>query len=60
MFVIPAPGLTVVDPAMLGTPDAFLPPEGREVQPSEYWTRRLRDGDVTERTADAAADQPSS
>jgi hypothetical protein len=48
MFVIPAPGLKIPDPAMRGTPDYYLPAEGREVQPSDYWTRRLRDGDVSE------------
>ena len=58
MFVKPADGLRVVDPAMLGTPDDFLPAEGREVQPSEYWTRRLRDGDVVAGTP-PAADQPA-
>jgi len=48
MFVVPAAGLTIPDPAMQGTPDYYLPPEGREVQPSDYWARRVRDGDVTE------------
>lgn len=54
MFVIPAknplsevsgmpPRLKVRDPDLGG----HLPDEGREVPPSEYWTRRLRDGDVT-------------
>jgi hypothetical protein len=48
MYVVPAAGLTIPDPAMQGTPDYYLPPEGREVQPSGYWTRRLIGGDVTE------------
>lgn len=47
MFVIPAPGMKVPDPAMQGTPDYFLPPQGRSVQPSDYWHRRVRDRDVT-------------
>lgn len=46
MYIAPAAGLIIPDPSMRGTPDYHLPPEGREVEPSEYWTRRLRDGDV--------------
>lgn len=46
IYVIPHPGFSIPDPAMAGTPDYRLPEEGREVQPSEYWTRRERDGDV--------------
>jgi hypothetical protein len=46
MFIAPTDGLLIPDPSMRGTPDYFLPTEGREVEPSEYWTRRLRDGDV--------------
>ena len=42
MKLKPAPGLVVRDP-VLGD---VLPPEGREVTPSDYWHRRLRDGDV--------------
>jgi len=48
MYVIPKPGYLIPDPAMAGTPDDFLPADGREVEAGEYWTRRLRDGDVTE------------
>jgi hypothetical protein len=48
MYVIPREGFKVPDPAQRGTPDYHLPAEGREVQPSDYWTRRLRDGDVSE------------
>lgn len=44
MYVKPAAGLTIVDPLLRD----HLPPEGREVQPSEYWTRRIRDQDVIE------------
>lgn len=50
IYVIPRVGFSIPDPAMAGTPDYRLPAEGREVQPSEYWTRRLRDGDVVEGT----------
>ena len=46
MFVVPASGLRIPDPSQRGTPAYFLPPEGREVVPDDYWTRRLRDGDV--------------
>lgn len=46
MYVKPAQGLSIPDPAMRGTPDYYLPTEGRQVQESDYWTRRLRDGDV--------------
>ena len=45
VFLIPAAGLRVVDPAN-GEP---LPPEGREVSGNEtHWLRRKREGDVTE------------
>jgi hypothetical protein len=47
MYVIPAPGLKVPDPARFNTPEDHLPPEGREVEPSGYWTRRLMEGGVT-------------
>ncbi len=57
MHITPAPGLQIVDPARAGTPDDFLPPEGREVEPSDYWTRRLRDGDV-HMSAPAASSDP--
>lgn len=44
MYVIPAEGLTVPDPTLRD----HLPPVGRDIAPSEYWTRRLLDGDVSE------------
>ena len=47
MYVVPAQDMKIVDPAQMSTPDVFLPPTGREVQASDYWHRRLRDGDVT-------------
>lgn len=42
MFVKPAPGKMVRDPDLLD----LLPEEGREVPSSDFWNRRLRDGDV--------------
>jgi len=42
MFVKPAPGLQVRDPVTKFP----LPPEGREVQPTSYWLRRVASGDV--------------
>jgi hypothetical protein len=50
MYVIPAEGLTVPDPVLRD----HLPPEGREVTPSEYWIRRIADGDVKEGKPPAA------
>jgi hypothetical protein len=46
MFVKPTAGRTVPDP---DRGDA-LPPEGREVEPTQYWQRRVNDGDVAEGT----------
>lgn len=46
MFVKPAPGRTVPDPDRGDT----LPPEGRDVEPTQYWQRRVNDGDVVEAT----------
>ena len=47
MYIRPATdGAKVPDPAMRGTPAYYLPPEGREVEYSDYWVRRVRDGDV--------------
>lgn len=43
IFVRPKAGLLVPDPA---TKD-FLPEEGRSVESSIYWKRRIADGDVT-------------
>lgn len=42
MFVKPAPGLTIRDPDLFD----FLPAAGRDVPETDYWNRRLRDGDV--------------
>ncbi len=42
MYLIPNKGRTVPDPAR----GDFLPAEGRNVEPSTYWTRRLAANDV--------------
>lgn len=47
IYVTPAAGLKVPDPAQLEMPDRHLPVEGRFVEPSGYWQRRVNDGDVT-------------
>lgn len=44
MFLKPASGRTVPDPDRGG----LLPPDGRHVEPHQYWLRRLADGDVVE------------
>ena len=42
MHVTPTAGRKVPDPDRGDT----LPPEGREVEPTQYWQRRVLDGDV--------------
>ena len=42
MYVRTAPGIKIRDPDLLD----FIPDEGREVPNSDFWHRRLRDGDV--------------
>lgn len=42
MFVKPAAGLSVPDPERGG----LLAAEGREVQPTTYWHKRIEDKDV--------------
>ena len=44
MFVKPCEGRTVPDPDR----GDILPADGREVAPSQYWQRRVKDGDVVE------------
>ena len=44
MNIKPASGQKIPDPEKGG----FLPPEGREVEATAYWLRRLAEGDVTE------------
>lgn len=56
MFIKPASvDVRVPDPSQRGTPGYWLPAEGREVEFSPYWARRLRDGDVIEAAPPAAA-----
>ncbi len=43
-YLVPAPGRTVRDPKTLEA----LPAEGRAVEMTPFWKRRLADGDVTE------------
>jgi len=44
MFVKPVAGRKVPDPVR----GDLLPAEGREVEPQQYWDRRIDDGDVIE------------
>ncbi|TPG53267.1 DUF2635 domain-containing protein [Roseomonas nepalensis] len=44
MHVKPARGMQIPDPELRD----YLPKEGRKVTPSEYWTRRISEGDVKE------------
>ena len=50
MYIKPLAGIVIPDP------DRFdrLPAEGREVPASDFWLRRLRDGDVVISEAPAA------
>ncbi len=50
MLVKPAPGLKIRDPDLKD----LLPDEGRDVPETDYWHRRLRDGDVVLVPAQAA------
>ncbi len=49
MFIKPVPGRQVPDPDKGG----LLPTEGCNVEPTQYWQRRIADGDVVE-----AVEQP--
>jgi hypothetical protein len=49
MYVKPAPGFTIRDPDLFD----FLPADGRDVPETDYWNRRLRDGDVVAAAAPA-------
>lgn len=42
MQIIPTPGSVVLDPETYQR----VPPQGQDVPDTEYWQRRLRDGDV--------------
>lgn len=46
MYVIPKIGSLIPDPAL----QDFLPVQGREVEKTNYWLRRIKDGDVTRGT----------
>jgi hypothetical protein len=46
MFVKPAPGLLVPNPEAGKVLPRFLPMDGAEVPDTEYWRRRIADGDV--------------
>ena len=60
MFLKPtSTAVRVPDPAQQGTPGYWLPAEGREVDASMYWTRRLIDGDVVEASPPAATVAPA-
>lgn len=48
MYVKPTDGRQVHDPAR----GDHLPPEGREVEPTQYWQRRVIDGDVVDVAAE--------
>ncbi|KAF1003341.1 MAG: hypothetical protein GAK28_04780 [Luteibacter sp.] len=50
MYVKAAPGMKIRDPDLKD----LLPDEGRDVPSSDYWHRRLRDGDVVEAEPPAA------
>ncbi len=53
MTVYPAPGLTIRDPDLFD----FLPASGRDVPDTDYWIRRLRDGDVTTTPSTASSQE---
>lgn len=62
MYVKPAPRQIEGMPLVVRDPDFkdLLPPEGRDVPESDYWQRRLRDGDVVLADAPRAAKAPRS
>lgn len=61
MFAKPNGGRSVPDPVR----GDFLPPDGRNVEPNQYWYRRQLDGDitlteaVTQDSPDAAEQNPT-
>jgi len=42
MYIQPEAGLKVYDPDRKD----FIPTDGRDVEPTQYWLRRIVDGDV--------------
>ena len=55
MFIRPKQGVLVRDPQS----KELLPPEGRNVEPSGFWVRRLAEGSVEAVTTTAETDQPA-
>ena len=57
IYVIPKQGMMVPDPNVRSrnSSDVRLPAEGKDVDDSPYWQRRLRDGDVTTGTKPKSA-----
>jgi hypothetical protein len=49
MYIQPISGRNVPDPVR----GDLLPSEGREVELTQYWQRRLNDGDVAEATPES-------
>ena len=49
MYIQPISGRNVPDPVR----GDLLPSEGREVELTQYWQRRLNDGDVAEATLES-------
>ena len=48
IYVIPASGMLVPDPEAIGSSDQVrLPAQGKEVEDSTYWQRRIACGEVT-------------
>lgn len=54
MYLKPKAGRSVPDPERGG----LLAPEGREVELTQYWQRRIQDDDVEEGQPQAVNDQP--
>jgi hypothetical protein len=52
MFLIPAPGVVVIDPVTRKP----LAPEGRELSMTSFWLRRLAEGSVIEGLVAAPAE----
>jgi hypothetical protein len=52
MYVKPAPGFSIPDPDLKD----WLPTEGRDVPETDFWHRRLRDGDVVSATPPATTE----
>lgn len=55
MYLKPAPGILVPDPDRGDT----LPAEGREVLPTQYWQRRVNDGDAVVAAPAAVVSTPT-